>query len=127
MKHWQSLLILSVAILISPQVFAHVNYINTQLASGFLNGLLHPFSSADHILTLLLAGVLIARFTAGQIKIALSTLTLLTVSYLWLHGAEMTLMDSRFSMGFIAASLAISGLAFLIDKLFILQFKKNHA
>jgi len=126
MKHWQSFLILTTA-LISPQVFAHVDHINTHLAFGFMNGLTHPFSGADHIITLLLAGVLIARFTTGQIKIAISTLTLLTVSYLWLHGAEISMMNSEFVMGFITSSLAISGLAFLMDKYFISKLKKHHA
>lgn len=127
MKHWQSFLILTGMTLISPQVFAHVSHAHPNLTSGFINGLLHPFSGADHIITLLLAGVLIARFAAGQIKIAASTLTLLTVSYLWLHGVEMTMMNSGFAMGFIASSLAISALAFLMDKYVVLKLKKRHA
>ena len=127
MKYLNAFLILTGTILISPQVFAHVSHVHTNLASGFLNGLAHPFSGADHIITLLLAGVFIARFAAGQIKIAISTLSLLTVAYLWLHGTEMTMMNRDFVMGFIASSLSISGLAFLMDKYFISKLKKHHA
>jgi len=127
MKYLNTFLILTGTILISTQVFAHVNHVHSNLASGFINGLAHPFSGADHIITLLLAGVLIARFAAGQTKIAISTLSLLTVAYLWLHGTEITMMNSEFVMGFIASSLSISGLAFLMDKYFISKLNKRHA
>jgi len=127
MKNLPSFLLLATTLLISPQLFAHVSHAHTTFASDFMSGLAHPFSGADHIITLLLAGMLIARFTAGQIKTATSTLSLLIVSYLWLHGTEITNMTSEFSMGFIAASLSISGLAFLMDKYFISKLKKQHA
>jgi len=127
MKHWQSFVLLTTATLISPQVFAHVDHIGTHLTSGFINGLAHPFSSADHIITLLLAGGLIAHLSAGKIKFVILALSLLTVSYLWLHGTEMTLMNNSFAVGFITSSLTMSGLAFLMNKYFISKLKNQHA
>ncbi len=127
MKLWQSLLTLTTTTLISPQVFAHVEHINNHVASGFISGLAHPFSGADHIFTLLLAGVLIARFSAGQIKTAATTLSLLMASYIWLHGTEMAAMNSEFVTGFLASSLAICGLAFVIDKFIISKLNSRHA
>jgi len=131
MKLWQSLLTLAATTLISPQVFAHANHISTHMSShvtpSFMTGLIHPFSGADHILTLLLAGVLIARFAAGQIKTAVATLSLLMISYIWLHGTEMTTMNSEFATGFLVSSLAICGLAFLMDKFLISKLINRHA
>lgn len=131
MKLWQSLLTLATTTLISPQVFAHANHISTHMGShatsSFMTGLIHPFSGTDHILTLLLAGILIARFAAGQIKVAISTLSLLMVSYLWLHGTEIATMNSEFAMGFLASSLAICGLAFIVDKFIFSKLITRHA
>jgi len=127
MKTSPSLLMLTATILISPQVFAHVDHLTQHQAYSFINGLAHPFSGADHIITLLLAGALIARFAAGKIKTAVSTLSLLMVSYIGLHGTEMSAMNSVFSLGFLASSLAITGVAFLTDKLIFSILKKRHA
>lgn len=131
MKLWQSLLALAASTLISPQVLAHADHISAHIGShatsSFITGLIHPFSGADHILTLLLAGVLIARFAAGQIKTAISTLSLLMASYLWLHGTEMATMNSEFATGFVASSFAICGLAFIMDKFIISKLIARHA
>ena len=127
MKHWPFFLILSAGALISPQVFAHVDHMHNQITSSFINGLAHPFSGADHIITLLLAGVLIARFAAGQIKIAIPTLSILMVSYLWLHATEMSVMNGEFILGFLAASLTITGTAFFTDKYIVTKIIKQHA
>ncbi len=127
MKFWQPLLILTASVLISPQVFAHVEHISSHVTSSFMAGLAHPFSGVDHILTLLLAGVLIARFAAGQIKTAAGTLSLLMISYVWLHGTEMTTMNSEFATGFLMSSLGICGLAFIMDKFIISKLNNRHA
>jgi hypothetical protein len=37
------------------------------------------------------------------------------------------MMNINFAMGFITSSLAISGLAFLMDKIFISKLKNHHA
>ena len=127
MKVWPSFLILIATILISPQLFAHADHMSNPQAYSFINGLAHPFSGADHIITLLLAGALIARFAARKIKTAVSTLSLLMVSYIGLHGTEMSAMNGVFSLGFLASSFAITGVAFLTDKLIFSILKKRHA
>jgi len=132
MKLYQSSLILTAATLISPQVIAHVSHrhpiidMSSQIDPGFIAGLAHPFSGADHILTLLLAGVLLARFAAGNIIIAVPALSLLMVSYIWLHSTSMITMNSDFIFGFLVSSFTIIGLTLLTDKLFISRLKNRH-
>ncbi len=128
MKYLSLFLILSSCALISPQAFAHVEHIhNSQIASSFINGFAHPFSGADHIITLLLAGVFFARFATGKIKISLSVLTLLMASYLWLHSTEMSAMNNEFILGFLASSFTIISSAFLTDKFIISKIIKRYA
>jgi len=62
MKTWQKLLLTVSAVLISPLAQAHDN----SLSTGLLAGLGHPLLGIDHLLALVLAGLLLARLTAGK-------------------------------------------------------------
>lgn len=121
MKVWKKALLLSVISLISPQVLAHSSHVET----GFIEGLAHPFSGADHIITLVLAGLLFGRLASGQIKLAIPAILLLVVSYIWVHGADMVEMNASFIMGFILSSIGIIALATLVDRLVIYKLKKD--
>jgi len=112
MKLWQKLLFVSSAILLSPSAFAHGSHV----ASGFMAGVSHPLSGVDHIVTLLLAGLLIGRFAAGKIKLVLPAISLLMVVYIWVHGAEMLSMNGSFIAGFVLTSVGVITLVFVADK-----------
>ncbi len=72
MKHGYKLLLISAAVLMSPQVLAHENGLST----GLLAGLVHPLSGVDHFIALMLAGVLVGRLASGR-RLALGGLLLM--------------------------------------------------
>jgi len=73
MKHWHKPLLISAIVLLSPQALAHDN----SVATGLLAGLSHPLNGADHLIALLLAGLLTGRFVAGKKRAFASLLAML--------------------------------------------------
>ena len=61
-KLWQKSLLGVSAVLISPLAQAH----DGSLSSGLLAGLGHPLSGVDHLVALLLAGLLLGRLVTGR-------------------------------------------------------------
>jgi len=61
-KTWQKSLFAIGVILISPLAQAHDN----SLSTGLLAGLSHPLLGVDHLVALVLAGLLLGRLTSGK-------------------------------------------------------------
>ncbi|MBD1388304.1 HupE/UreJ family protein [Neiella sp. HB171785] len=73
MKKLTSMALLATTCVLSPAALAHAGHHDV---SHWYSGLLHPLTGIDHLLTMLLMGVVAARLSNGQSKVLLSMIAL---------------------------------------------------
>ncbi|GGA76303.1 urease accessory protein UreJ [Neiella marina] len=73
MKKLTTMALLATTCVLSPAALAHAGHHDV---SHWYSGLLHPLTGIDHLLTMLLMGVVTARLSNGQSKVLLSMIAL---------------------------------------------------
>jgi len=112
MKYSDKILLTLGALLISPQALAHENGVST----GLLSGLIHPLIGLDHLLALILAGILIGRLIHRR-RLVISGLlfalglsvsgALLLGAQAWVEGVGMAAIEPGFMLGFLLSSAVV--------------------